>query len=115
MFSLLGIDPTASNACEPSIAATVLAAHAHDVAVARPPPLARAPLSRVIPRSRNASSSTDATSASLIGSTCWRDTSSVTCEPERVEQVRELDAGDAGTDHDRVLGDLGRRVRRRGS
>ena len=30
---------------------------------------------------------------------------------ERVEEVRELHAGDAGTDHDRVLGDLGRRVR----
>ena len=30
---------------------------------------------------------------------------------ERVEQVGELDAGDARPDHDRVLGDLGRRVR----
>ena len=30
--------------------------------------------------------------------------------PERVEEVRELHAGDAGADHDRVLGDLGRRI-----
>ena len=34
MPSLLGIEPTASSACEPSIDAAVLAAHAHDVAVA---------------------------------------------------------------------------------
>ena len=43
--------------------------------------LARAPLSSETPRARNASSSTAATSASLIGSTCWRDTSSVTLDP----------------------------------
>ena len=30
---------------------------------------------------------------------------------ERAEHVRELDAGDAGTDHHEMLGDLGRRVR----
>ena len=34
-----------------------------------------------MPRCRKASSSTEATSASLIGSTCWRDTSSVTLAP----------------------------------
>ncbi len=44
-------------------------------------PMARAPFSSVTPRARNDSSNTEATSASLMGSTCWRDTSSVTCEP----------------------------------
>ena len=45
-----------------------------------------------------------------VGSTCWRLTMSVTCEPERREHVHELDAGDARADHHEVLGQLGRRV-----
>ena len=44
-------------------------------------PSARAPLSSVTPWRRNSSSSAAATSGSLSGSTCWRETSSVTFEP----------------------------------
>ena len=47
----------------------------------RPIEIARAPFSSFTPRRRNSSSSTAATSGSLYGSTCWRDTISVTCEP----------------------------------
>ena len=42
---------------------------------------ARAPFSSDTPRRRKSSSSAAATSASLLGSTCWRLTSSVTFDP----------------------------------
>ena len=43
--------------------------------------VARAPFSRLTPRFRKSSSSTAATSGSLLGSTCWRLTTSVTLAP----------------------------------
>ena len=43
--------------------------------------VARAPFSRRTPRRRKSASSAAATSGSLPGSTCWRDTTSVTSAP----------------------------------
>ncbi len=44
--------------------------------------VARAPFSSRTPRWRKSSSSTAATSGSLVGSTCWRLTTSVTWDPK---------------------------------
>ncbi len=77
----------------------------------RPIAVARAPFSNFTPRRRNSSSRTAATSGSLYGRTCWRDTIKRDPRAERAEHVRELDAGHTGSDDDEVVGDLGRRIR----
>ena len=51
------------------------------VSASRSIAVARAPFSRLTPRRRKSSSSTAATSGSLPGSTCWRETTSVTLAP----------------------------------
>ena len=60
---------------------------------------------------RNSSSSTAATSGSFVGSTCWRDTTSVTCEPSALNMcVNSTPVTPEPITHE-VLGDLRRRVR----
>jgi hypothetical protein len=46
--------------------------------------MARAPFSRLTPRRRKSSSSTAATSGSLLGSTCWRLTTRFTLAPNEL-------------------------------
>ena len=74
-------------------------------------PVARAPLSSVTPWRMNSSSSAAATSGSLSGSTCWRETSSVTFEPRASNMCVNSTPVTPGADHHHVLRQLGRRVR----
>ncbi len=85
----MGIEPIASTAwvertTRPSSQRTTTVSPAPYPSVCSPSrsiDSARAPLSSLTPRRRKSSSSTAATSGSLPGSTCWRDTTSVTLAP----------------------------------
>ena len=68
----LGIEPMASRAWLPWATRPSSQQHQHAVVGRGRCRSARAPLSRRTPRRSNSSSRAAATSASLLGSTCWR-------------------------------------------
>ena len=78
--SEFGIDPIANSAWDPSATRPSSQRTTTPDSVVSSP-TARAPFRSLTPRRRKSSSSTAATSGSFCGSTCWRDTTSVTFDP----------------------------------
>ena len=107
---MLGTEPTAISACEPSTVRPSESVDRDAVAGARAPTSARELLRIVMPRSRKTRSMAMAASASSCGITRSRLETSVTLHAHGQVGAGELGAGHAGADHDQVLGQLGQVV-----